>query len=205
MAVSKVVSGIIASVKAAKDGSGQADIKSKDVAKLVKAQLAIAFPGFKFSVKSDYSSVDVYWTDGPTAWEVDQVIKQYKFGGFDGSIDMAYGSRNWLLPDGTMSFAQSSGTSGSGGYIQGGATDCPVPGAVLVSSGVKYVFSHRTISDDRMGELVAKVEAYYGFKVPEGVKPWNHNVEELGEWASALAMRHETSIAKQVADLAASV
>lgn len=205
MAVSKVVSGIYAAVKAAKDGSGEADIKAKDVAKLVKAQLAIEFPGVKFSVKSDYSCVDVYWTDGPTEWEVNQVIGQYKFGGFDGSIDMAYGNKNWLLPDGTMDYASGSGTTGSGGYVTGGATDCPVPGAVLVSSGVKYVFGHRHVSDEHMVELIAKAESRYGFKLPEGVKSWQYYVQDWCEWAGGLAMRHETEIAKQVAELSASV
>lgn len=60
-------------------------------AKNIKAELARAFPGVKFSVRSDSfsmgNSVDVSWTDGPTTAEVDAIIGKYEHSSFDGMTD----------------------------------------------------------------------------------------------------------------------
>lgn len=54
---------------------------AKDTAKLVRAELAAKFPGYKFSVRAKSfaggSSVDVTWTDGPTGRMVDAVIGKF--------------------------------------------------------------------------------------------------------------------------------
>lgn len=66
-------------------------IPTTEVAQLVRAALRKAFPGVKFSVRSrSYSlgsSIDVYWTDGPTAAAVDQLVGLYTGGRFDGMTD----------------------------------------------------------------------------------------------------------------------
>lgn len=63
-----------------------------ETAKLVRKALAIAFPGCKFSVRSEtYSggaSIDVRWTDGPTVRQVEAVAKRYSGATFDGMIDL---------------------------------------------------------------------------------------------------------------------
>lgn len=53
----------------------------------IRRELKRAFPGFKFSVKSDHDSVDVYWTDGPTTGQVQPIIGKYRAGSFDGMTD----------------------------------------------------------------------------------------------------------------------
>lgn len=57
----------------------------------LKAQLARAFPGVKFSVKSEsYSGGDairVHWDCGPTIKEVEAISGQYQEGSFDGMTD----------------------------------------------------------------------------------------------------------------------
>lgn len=62
-----------------------------ETAKLVRQSLKEAFPGVKFSVRSStYSggaSIDVSWTDGPNAVQVESITKGYKAAYFDGSID----------------------------------------------------------------------------------------------------------------------
>lgn len=60
-------------------------------AKSIKAELAKAFPGIKFSVKSEnYSggnSINVSWYCGPTTKQVDAIIGKYADGSFDGMTD----------------------------------------------------------------------------------------------------------------------
>ncbi|WP_069638451.1 LPD29 domain-containing protein [Burkholderia sp. PAMC 26561] len=62
-----------------------------ETAKLIRQSLKEAFPGVKFSVRSStYSggaSIDVSWTDGPNAAQVESITKGFKAAYFDGSID----------------------------------------------------------------------------------------------------------------------
>lgn len=63
-----------------------------DTAKLVRVALKGAFPGVKFSVRSDSyaggASIDVRWTDGPTQREVQQLCDLWRGATFDGMTDM---------------------------------------------------------------------------------------------------------------------
>lgn len=63
-----------------------------DTAKLLRTALKTAFPGVKFSVRSDtYSggaSIRVRWTDGPFTKDVDAIAQRYAGATFDGSIDL---------------------------------------------------------------------------------------------------------------------
>lgn len=67
-------------------------ISVTDTAKLLREALKKAFPAVKFSVRSDKyaggASIDVYWTDGPTAEEVEAIAKQYEGADFDGMQDL---------------------------------------------------------------------------------------------------------------------
>lgn len=58
----------------------------------IKAELQTAFPGVKFSVKSDsYSmgdSVHIGWEDGPTCKQVDELTCKYQYGSFNSMEDM---------------------------------------------------------------------------------------------------------------------
>ncbi len=58
----------------------------------IKAELTSLYPHIKFSVKSESfsmgDSVHVNWTDGPTSDEVNDIIKKYQYGHFDGMTDM---------------------------------------------------------------------------------------------------------------------
>lgn len=63
----------------------------------LKAELAKAFPGVVFSVKSDsYSmgeAIRVSWTDGPTGDQVREITGKYQTGGFDAMQDLSYSTR----------------------------------------------------------------------------------------------------------------
>lgn len=52
--------------------------------------LKAAFAGVKFGVTSDYSSVRVSWTDGPSSAEVDAVIGRFDIGASDSQSDYFY-------------------------------------------------------------------------------------------------------------------
>lgn len=58
----------------------------------IKAELTALYPGIKFSCTSDSfsmgDSVHVKWTDGPTDEEVNNVIKKYQYGSFNGMEDI---------------------------------------------------------------------------------------------------------------------
>lgn len=63
-----------------------------EAAKMIRRELKEAFPGIKFTVRSKtYSggdSVNVSWFNGPTQTDVEDVIKKYQQGHFDGMYDM---------------------------------------------------------------------------------------------------------------------
>lgn len=139
MKTSASITKIIQAARDSRDADGCAHIASKDVAKLIKARLNCEFPGVKFRVTSDFNSINVHWEGFPMRTHVEKIISAYKFGGFDGSIDMAYSSECWLLPDGRIVPAACKGTKGQRGDVTGFATDCPQPGAVLVRGGARYI------------------------------------------------------------------
>ena len=64
--------------------------KTTDTAKVIRRELAAAFPGVKFSVRSRTSgtdAIDVEWEDGPTRERVEAIIGCYQHGSFDGMTD----------------------------------------------------------------------------------------------------------------------
>lgn len=60
----------------------------KHCAKNMRIELKKAFKSIKFSVRSDYSSVRVSWTDGPTVEEVEAIVDKYEEGSFNGMEDI---------------------------------------------------------------------------------------------------------------------
>jgi hypothetical protein len=176
-----------------RDADGAAVIETKDVATLVRAHLRRVFPGIKFSVRrSGYDAINVGWTDGPPQHVVGAEAEQYSFGGFDGSIDLAYSSKNWLLPDGTMEAAASEGTEGSMGRYESYVTDCPQPGAVLVKFGPKYLSVQKELSPGRMRELVEAVAARRGITVDHNQPYWAQTHD--GEYLTTLAWQWDQEV-----------
>lgn len=130
-------------------------ISVAETAKLVRAALKRAFPGQKFSVRSHSyaggASINVKWVDGPRESRVEDIVAQYKGGGFDGSIDMKHYRSHWLRPDGSTLVRYDSGTQGSGGYVpseDNRALEPVIPDdAVAVHFGADFIFCSREISD----------------------------------------------------------
>jgi hypothetical protein len=69
---------------------GPSDNGGTFAARNIRTMLKAAFPGVKFSVKSDYSSVNVRWTDGPTDAQVNAVIDRFDIGRADHQSDYFY-------------------------------------------------------------------------------------------------------------------
>ena len=144
-------------------------------AKLVRAALARAFPGVKFSVRSQsYSggcSVNVRWTDGPTEGRVSPVAKQFEGKRFDGSIDLGWSASLWLLPDGTATVASDAGSAGSGGSASPVREWMPHPEARLICTGA-WVFCTRETGP----ALAARVRAFVARRGWQRV-PMAHDAE----------------------------
>jgi hypothetical protein len=66
----------------------------KLVATNLRIELKKAFPGVKFSIRSDYNSVRIAWTDGPTTDHVKAITGKYEGGHFDGMDDSYHHSRS---------------------------------------------------------------------------------------------------------------
>lgn len=90
--------------------------KYAQAAASIKRELATAFPGVKFSVRSKSfsmgNSVDVSWELGPTTKEVDAILDKYVEGHFDGMTDYYEYGRD----EKTQAFQA---THGSAKYVHG--------------------------------------------------------------------------------------
>lgn len=64
------------------------DSGGKGAAQNMRIELKKEWPKIKFSVKSDYSRVNVSWTDGPTEAQVKNIIDKYQGGHFNGMEDI---------------------------------------------------------------------------------------------------------------------
>lgn len=146
-------------------------ITCAETAKLIRKALKAAFPTIKFSVTSKtYSggaSIRVRWVDGPTTKDVEAVAKVYQGQQFDGMIDMATSNRHWLLPDGSVTFADTQGTEGSRGTIPAEQYDAPHPDAVKVHFLADYVFCERAYSVEFLRRRAESIARKYHIDVPE--------------------------------------
>jgi hypothetical protein len=82
-----------------------------ETAKLVRAAMKQAFPGVRFSVRSDAyaggASVHVRWTDGPTPAAVERVARRFEGASFDPMADLqSYHDSLLAGPDGTVEQVQ---------------------------------------------------------------------------------------------------
>lgn len=137
-------------------------IRTADQAKLIRAALKDAFPGVTFSVRSDGSAIRVSWVDGPKSKDVDAITSQYRGGGFDGMIDMAYSVTRWLAQDGTVSLARSEGTTGSAGVHEERIGSAHHPSAVEVQFMADYVSNSREHSKEARINALEFLRANYG-------------------------------------------
>jgi len=106
----------------------------------IRRELKRAFPGVKFSVRSDVYSggdaVNVSWADGPTAEAVERISNKYAEGSFDGMTDSYNRDDAAVWPD--------------------------------VFGGAKYVQTSREVSAHYVHEAAALVLGRFAFKFRAG-------------------------------------
>lgn len=157
-------------------------LDTADAAKMIRQILKRQYPGVKFSVRiqrySGGSSIDVSWTDGPTAAAVDALVKPFAGRGFDGMIDMQYSNDTIILADGTAIFGGTEGTMGSMGMVAPTKVELP-EGARRVRTSA-YVFTHRGNSPAAVKEALAAVVEQYGNQIglPENLE----DAVEVSDW-----------------------
>jgi hypothetical protein len=150
-------------------------------AKNIRAELKLAFPETKFSVRSRRfaggDSIDVSWIDGPTRDQVESIIDKYSAGTFDGMTDC-------------YSYERSAWTDAFG--------------------DAKYVHATRENSERAIAAAIRTVFARYSGNLAEVAAPsvedvqrgrlWNVRVPglsyELGSLIHQEAARRTWSIAK---------
>lgn len=120
-------------------------ISTKETAQIIRKRLKTQFPNTKFSVRyqsySMGSHVNVSWTDGPTQSDITESVGCFYGSGFDGMCDSSYTVSHWLQPDGTVTFAHSSGTA-----TQPEVDEPAPPNAELVHFGGSSPSIYRTES-----------------------------------------------------------
>lgn len=71
----------------------------KETAKKIRRALKVAYPGVKFSVTTTTfsmgSSVDISWTDGPMATDVEEITNAFQSCSFDGMTDSENNHGYW--------------------------------------------------------------------------------------------------------------
>ena len=118
-------------------------ISTNDTAKMIRKTLKNQFPTVKFSVRSDKysggSSINVSYTDGPFAREVEAVVKFYEGAKFDGMTDCKDYQTALMILEGDETPTE-------------------------VSFGADYVFVNRRTSAEYDAELIEKFEEISGEK-----------------------------------------
>lgn len=166
-------------------------LTTAETAKLLRKALKAAFPGVKFSVRSDVysggSSIHVRWTEGPFEDEVERVAKVFEGKGFDGSIDLAYYIDHYIDADGNVGVLGSRGTEGSMGVVPGWSNELPA-GAELVHLGAGFVFCTRDIHNEAQKLAMAKSHIkYHEPGLPD------YRVDELA-WRTVRGLRQGETI-----------
>lgn len=77
---------------------------TKEYAKEIREELKVAFPGIKFSVRTQVysmgSNITVNWTDGPTQTQVSNLIKKYEQVDYDeASGEILSGGNMYIFAD----------------------------------------------------------------------------------------------------------
>lgn len=143
-----------------------------ETAKLVRGALAKAFPGQKFSVRSDSyaggASIRIDYKGGPSAHDVEAVISPYKGGDFDGMIDLKYNRYSWLAADGSASRAYDPGTEGSMGVHAEEVGDPHAAGCRYVNFGADFIFVERKADDRDYWAAIDAFERFTGQVVRHG-------------------------------------
>lgn len=113
-------------------------LNGKESAVQVRKLLKAHFPACKFSVRSDYNSVRISWTDGPTTRQVDALVHVFEAGHFDGMTDSYEYDRDSVIMINGQAFRPS----------------------------CRYVFTNRSTSPKLARRAAQQIAAYFGVEAP---------------------------------------
>ena len=161
-------------------------LRCAETAPFVRKALAVAFPGIKFSVRSEtYSggaSITVSWTDGPRTPEVEAITRRLEGADFDGMIDLKSYRSHWLTADGRLTLAHIQGSEGSGGCIpQERYPASSISAAEEVHLGADFIFCNRHISDPDAKQAEAETWIRTHCRT-EGIPPHDVFGRDRVEW-----------------------
>lgn len=135
-----------------------------ETAKLVRAALRNQLPGIKFRVRShNYAggaSIDVNWTDGPLADQVQSVVSIFSGASFDGMIDLK-SYHDTLVAD-------------DDGNVRS------------VHFGADFIFANRHVSAARLAIYKRELERFIGEKLTGGYQPVKVSIGRYGDYSGQL-------------------
>jgi hypothetical protein len=121
-------------------------LTAAETAKHLRQALRSAFPGMKFSVRTQtYAggvSIDVTWTDGPFTKDVEAVTRHYTGASFDGMTDTKHHHSTLLAATGEL--------------------------PEEVHFGADFIFTHRQLSTVLVARLTSLAETVLGRTVDFG-------------------------------------
>lgn len=126
-------------------------ISAKETAKIIKSILKAAFPGQKFSIRSDHNAINIKWFDGPMPSQVTPLVSVFKSQGFDGMIDMSYSLGDCLYQGEKVHFSSA------------------------------YVFCNREFTKEFLQNAANKVSSVIGIKAPEISETGDYGARILGD------------------------
>jgi hypothetical protein len=151
-------------------------VPSAEIAKMVRAQLKLRFPGVVFSVrKRPGGSIDVAWVDGPIERDVADVVEPFGGAGFDGMIDGSYVKQPWYCPEHGARLAR---VYGHGQGLDGEKQPACCGKAEQINSLADYVFAKRQYSPEFRAQVEADVSEKYGM-------PYHADVNVGGQYMSS--------------------
>lgn len=149
-------------------------VDTAEAAKMLRPLLKSECPGVKFSVRIERyaggSSIEVFWTDGPTIDQVEKVTRGFQGRRFEGMTDCSYSADSWYCPEHGTRVAETRGCDVVGNNGVHDSRCCAK--AELVHFRSSYVHTHRTISPDFTAELRAEVVRQAG--LPADVDDHTH-------------------------------
>lgn len=123
-------------------------VESKEAAKQARKALKVAFPGSKFSVKSEIGSLSVSWENGATLAQVEEVMSAFK--GIESTLNPYTDARTIELMD-----------NGSGAYFD--------------VSSISY---NREVGDEKRESAIREVLDYMKVSKNEALALWKGDDEQ---------------------------
>jgi hypothetical protein len=113
------------------------------------------------------ASIDISWTDGPSADQVSAITNRFEGASFDGSIDLKSYKHHARLASGEIVILE--------GALPEGAEE--------LHFAADYIFTHRSFTKGFLEKVAARESARWGVAVPE-VQETSFGAHYVSDWAN---------------------